>query len=92
MTLSHPGLTALALSEKVDLTNLSAGEFVVFINTALTKVKVFAVKNTFAYYASSRKIDLRALQNIPGCFGGGTMNFNNAIEKMLRKHLEEGDL
>lgn len=91
MSLSHPGLTALALSEKVTLGNLMVGEFVIFINTALTKVKVFAANNAFAYYASKRKIDLRTLQDIPIYFNGTSLQFDHIIEKMLRKHLKDND-
>lgn len=90
MSYAHDGLALLAAKEKVDLLNLGYGEFVVFINKACTKVKVFGANNTFAYYSNrNRKIDLSMIQKIPEVFNGVSFDFTKAIESVLLKSLKK---
>jgi hypothetical protein len=81
----HDGLAELAKKENIDVKKISRGEFVVFVNSAKDRVKVYAASNVIAYMKSSKgqKIDLRVIREIPRAFNGGGISYDETIEKML---------
>lgn len=87
MICSHDGLSKIAGKEKVDLKNLSVGEFVLFANRSLTAMKLFAAHNVIIYYRApdNRPIDIRALKHIPQFVSGSDIGYDRAILAVLRE-------
>jgi hypothetical protein len=81
----HEGLAELAKKENINVQTLQRGQFVVFINSAKDRVKIYAASNVIAYMRSVRgqKIDLRVIREIPRAFNGGGISYDETIEKML---------
>lgn len=90
--MGHPGLTLLAKKEKIVMSELGHGEFVIFVNRARNKVKVFAPGNVLAYLRLERgTLDLRAIQEIPKVFGAkGKIDLDQATRTVLEKKLGKG--
>ena len=88
----HLGLTALAKKNGVKVGDLAPGEYVVFINTRRTRVKIYAASNVIAYLNAPRgvSIDLRVIQQIPRAFtGSGALNYDKALENLLNSKLSQ---
>jgi len=86
---SHMGLELLAKKAGHKVSELEAGEFLVFLNAAKTAFKVLCSNNIVAHYRSpSGYVDLRALQYLPAAFNGGKFNFDRALLLVLTKDLK----
>lgn len=85
----HDGLREVARKLNQNLDSLEVGEFVVFMNTKRTILKIFASGNTIAHFKHplGHKIDLRLLSMIPRFFNGRELNYPKAIEEILKKEL-----
>lgn len=87
----HDGLVRIALSKKVRLDTLGAGEHVVFLNSALNRVKMFSTNGVLSYYRVSKgKLNLNMIEMIPQCFNAKAgMDWEKAdrlaLEKLLTK-------
>ena len=87
----HDGLTKLAKQHGLNTKDLQKGDYVVFVNSARDRVKVYAANNTIAYYrAPSRgSIDLRVIQMIPQAFNGAhKLDYDVALKAAIEKALE----
>ncbi len=85
----HDGLTKIAKKNGIEVGILSARQYVVFINAAKTKVKVYAANDTIAYSRSkSGKLQMEAVAKIPECFGGGAFNYDQALKLVLEELLK----
>ncbi len=95
MRLAHDGLTALAKEEDINLETMQQGEFVMFMNTNLTRMKLFTCNGILAYMRSptGKPMDLRAVAAIPKAFmATGKIEYDKSLEKMLEKKLELVDV
>lgn len=88
MCYQHDSLNKIARKGGMTLSSLEPGEYVVFINKALNKIKLFANNNVFAYCRldKGRRIDLKVISEIPSVFESTkTLNYDQALEAMLTK-------
>jgi hypothetical protein len=63
------------------------GEFVVFINSKLNKMKVLVAKNAYLNFRSPEggRIHLSMIRYIPKYFNGSQINFDGALKESLNK-------
>lgn len=95
MGLAHDGLREVAKRQGLNLDALTEGEFVVFINTSKDRLKVFATRNTFAYWRAQKgvKLDLRVIREIPRIFTGSAIGeYDKALEAALVHKLASKDV
>lgn len=85
----HDGLSSLAKKNGIQTSDLNPGEFVVFINTAKTKVKVYAARNTIVYLrmAKGERVNLNIIREIPRVFKGGMINYDSALGAAVIKQM-----
>lgn len=86
----HVGLAEFAKKNKLNVTALNPGEYVVFINRAQDRVKVYASNNIIAYLRlpSGQRLDLRVIQQIPSAFNGTKINYDEALRETLLRELK----
>lgn len=86
---SHDGLTSLAKKEKVDVSQLTPGEYVIFINSGKNRIKLFAANNVLAYLRLPQgKIDMRTISLIPRAFEASRkINYDEKLREVLTKEL-----
>jgi hypothetical protein len=90
MRLAHDGLTLLALKEGVDLQTLDRGEFIMFMNSHLTRMKLFTANGIIAYMRSptGKPMDLRAVVAIPRAFmATGKIDYDESVKEFLKERL-----
>lgn len=83
-----PGLSLICKKYNIPLDSLSHGEYVVFINTAQTMVKVIAGHQVVAQFRRDKgqRIDLNTIAYIPQCFmAHGALSY----DEMLKDYFEE---
>lgn len=88
--LGHDGLAKLSKQNAVDVAKLNNGQYIVFVNSAKDRVKVFAANNVIAYLKlpHGRKVDSRVIQEIPSAFqGNGTLDYDKALKAAVEKAL-----
>ncbi len=90
MGLSHDGLAYLARKRDVDVSKLSPGDQVLFLNRAGDKLKTitgFGRVISYMKMEKGRRIDLEALRHLPVNFGGTVFEYNKALERTLIEKL-----
>ena len=87
----HDGLTKLAKSLKVNVTDLKVGEFVAFINNSKSAIKLYAAGQTIAYYRNpgKRQLNLKVLSVIPRFFNGKELQYNEALKEIITKEIKK---
>lgn len=85
----HEGLAAIAKKNKLDVEKLESGEYLIFVNTAKDRLKLYAANNVVAYLKmKSGKIDLRTIQLIPQAFNGsGRIDYDAALKEVIEREL-----
>lgn len=75
------------LQRIVRLQNLGKGEFVAFVNRKRDKIKLATGNDMIAYHRlpQGHKVDPRVIALLPEYFDGGQINYDAAVEKVLRK-------
>lgn len=74
------------LSKKVPLATLGKGEFVAFVNRKRDKVKLCTGGDMVAYLRlRSGQLDPRVIQYLPEYFDGTKIQYEKAVERVLRK-------
>lgn len=83
---TNMGLGYDGLNKLVKLGNLGKGEFVCFINKKKNKVKLATCQDMVAYHRlpAGQQIDPRVIQHLPEFFDGGQIQYDKAVEKVLR--------
>lgn len=92
MSYQHDSLKAVARKAKVDISNLGAGEHVLFLNAKLTRVKMYSANEVISYYRApdNSRVDLRIIEQIPSCFKGAAgMDWQQAERQALEKALSK---
>lgn len=85
----HPGLADIAQKARVNLDNVGAGEFLLFINKKQTAFKLFA-PNTVIHYKHPRgKILLETVQHFPQILRAGKFSYDKALERVLDRRLKQ---
>lgn len=89
MRCAHEGLSTLATEHKVNVDKLEPGEYLVFINTAMDRIKLYAANNIVAYYKSKHgKIDIRTISKIPQAFkASGKIEYDASLKEVIEEHL-----
>lgn len=83
----HLGLSVVARKHKIDTSELSPGEFLVFSNKTKNKMKIYAPGNVIAYLKSpdNRRLDLRVITLIPRFFNGTDFNYSGALKELFER-------
>lgn len=91
MRCSHDGLTALAIKHKVLPESLEAGEYLLFINSDRTRIKLYGANDVVAYLrVKTGRIDMRTVALIPQAFASkGKIDYDAALRKVLEKYIPE---
>jgi hypothetical protein len=86
---SHEGLTQIAKEQKVDVTALVPGEFVIFINSGLNKIKLYTANEVVAYLrVKTGKVDIRTISLIPKAFlASGRIQYDESLKEILIERL-----
>lgn len=87
MRCSHDGLRKIALKLKVKVDDLTKGEFIVFINTKQTMLKIFAAGNTIAFFKTpdGKRMNMNVIPLIPTYFNGEEFKYDKAVEALVKK-------
>jgi hypothetical protein len=85
----HLGLAAIAKKDKIDVEQIEPGQYVVFLNSAKNRLKLYAANGIVAYYYKpGMKIDLHVISEIPRAFlGSGRLDYDAALRKTLEKRI-----
>lgn len=91
MRCQHIGLAAIAKGRKVNVYELKTGEHVVFINTALNRIKMFSPGGVLSYLRVDGRIDMGTLSRIPRAFAGDLpVAYGKALKEVLEKKFNIG--
>lgn len=84
---SHDGLREIAKKGGLDVKELQPGQYIVFLNAAKDRLKLYASGNVVAYMKQpdGGKIDPRMIAELPRAFNGTTINYEAAIKDALVK-------
>jgi|SRR5581483_109634 len=84
---SHDGLTEIAKKGGLNVKELKPGQYVVFLNAAKNRMKLYAANNVVAYFKSPEGgiIDPRTLCDLPRAFNGTSINYEAALKEALVK-------
>jgi hypothetical protein len=85
----HDGLADIAKKEKINVTKLEHGEFVMFINVERNKLKLYTANNIVAYLRLPQgKIEMRTLGMIPAAFAQtGRISYDEHLKEVLQERL-----
>lgn len=92
MRMGHDGLRKLAKDNKINVDDLQPGQYLVFINNAKDKLKIYASFGVIAYQRmeKGRKLDLNVIPYIPKAFNGtGRLDYEQSLKEVLEKALEK---
>ena len=89
LRMGHPGLSKLAIKNKLNPDTLADGEYILFINSKKNKLKLYAAKEIVAYLRlKTGVLDMRAISIIPRVFESrGRVDYDEAIREVLTKEL-----
>jgi len=88
MRCQHNGLAIIAKKRKVDVYDLKVGEHVVFVNTALDRIKMFSAGGVLSYLKVKGGIEMETLAYIPKAFAGNLpVAYGSALKAVLQKKL-----
>jgi hypothetical protein len=86
----HQGLMQLAQKNRINVLNLEAGSFVLFLNRKQTAFKLYAANNTIVHYKHPRgRVNLGAIEYFPRIFNAGKFSYDKALAKLLDKKLKQ---
>lgn len=85
----HRGLVQIAKKKGIDLHGLKRGQHVVFVNTAMDRVKLYSAGGVLSYvHSETGKLNMGVIEQIPGCFNARTgVNWRKAARRALVKQL-----
>lgn len=84
---SHDGLREIAKKGGLDVKDLQPGQYIVFLNCAKNRLKLYAAGNVVAYMKQpdGGRIDIRMIAELPRAFNGTSINYETAIKEALAK-------
>lgn len=82
----HDGLRKIALKHKKDPMNLKDGQFLLFINKAMTALKMYAAGNVLVHYKTTdgHRIQPQTISLLPKYFNGKSLNYKGALEQSVK--------
>lgn len=91
----HHGLQEIARRSGINLSSLTPDSYLVFVNSARDKIAMLVgpqtqkTLQTMAYVRleRGRKVDLRIIKEIPRCFQGRSLNYDEALKLAIDKAL-----
>lgn len=86
----HDGLAQIAKLKGVDVTKIKPGEFVVFVNAAKNRLKLFAANGVVAAWRAraGQEINMLAIAEIPAAFAAtGELKYSDALKAAIEKQL-----
>jgi len=86
---AHYGLSEIAAKEGVDIAKLKVGEYVIFVNSKKTALKMFSTGNMIAHLRmpGNTKIDMNIISSIPRFFNGKSIDYKGALKERIEKSL-----
>lgn len=87
MSNSHNGLSAI-LKKQTKVKAPAAGECAIFINRAWTAVKLLTADGTILHQKPKHGVNPKTLPYLPQCVEGKELNYQRALEIVLRKSYE----
>jgi hypothetical protein len=83
----YDGLSKAAAKDGVKLSELSSGAFVCFVNRKRDKLKLCTHSDMVAYLRlkTGERIDPKVIQHLPEFFNGGVIEYNRAMQKVLKQ-------
>lgn len=86
----HDGLSKLAKDNGLNTQQIEPGSFLVFINTAKDKLKVYASNQVIAYLRLPKgKINMNTIRELPRVFNGSRINYSEALKIAVEKQMAE---
>lgn len=82
----HEGLAEVAKQGGLDVSKLKPGQYLVFINAKMDRIKMYGANNVVAYQVleGGRKVDLRVVREIPKVFQStGKLDYDLALERVV---------
>lgn len=92
MRCQHDGLAKIAKRKDLDVYSLKKGEHVVFINSALDRIKMFSSGAVLSYLRLKKgKVNLETLRLIPEAFNDGNLEvaYSRALKQVLETKLKK---
>lgn len=86
----HEGLAATAKKEKINVSNIEPGEFVIFINAEKNKIKLYAANNVVAYLKlpDGGRVDMKTIAKIPMAFKAtGRIDYDGILRETIMSEL-----
>lgn len=86
----HKGLGDIARQENIFVENLAPGQYVVFVNTAQTALKMFAPGGVVAHLKmpGNTKLHPAVIARLPLHFNGAKINYDQALRDILMKEFK----
>lgn len=84
----HKALSEIAKESGIDTAKLSAGEYLIFTNTAMSALKLYAPGNIVAYLKPpGGRLDPDLIASIPRFFNGTEIQYDKALKEKLTRDL-----
>ncbi len=82
-------LSAIAKRNRIDVSSLAFGEYLIFVNKKRDKLKMLCGNDLVAYLRlpNGARIDLRTIALIPRFFNGTAIEYDRALREVLEKQL-----
>lgn len=89
MRYGHRGLKKLAKDAGIDVSEITPGDFVIFLNTEKNRIKLYGANNVVAYLALDQgKIDMRTVALIPRAFkASGKIDYDASLKDVVMNEL-----
>lgn len=86
---AHHGLAEIAGKEGIEIAKLKMGEYVFFINSKRTALKMFSTGNVIAHLRmpNDQRLDMGVIVQLPRFFNGRSINYNEALKERILKIL-----
>jgi hypothetical protein len=84
----HQGLALLAKKHlKINVTDLKPGEFVLFVNSSWTAIKIFGSDHCYMHYKrpDGARLNAKAVLSLPHFVRGQNINYDKALATVIQQ-------
>lgn len=87
---AHDGLRLIASKEKIDVDGLKVGEFVIFVNSKQTVLKMYTLGGIIAHLKmpQGHRINPKTIAEIPRFFSGSRINYDAALREVMHREFK----